>query len=136
MGAILTMLLPALLPAFLDLAKGTVGAVSRKWIGLSVDDQIKLENAVVERLKVVASLDTAHGVPDQWVVNLRSSFRYIAALASISAGIALGAITVLTPEIAPEEKVWLMPLALDLIGIPFSFIFGERLYLGMKGTKQ
>lgn len=135
--SLLTLILPALLPPLIDAAKGTIGAVSRKWAGLSVDDQIKLENAVVGRLQALAALDSPVGTPSQWVIDLRSSFRYIAACISILAGIGLGATALFNPNITSEEMTsFLLPLSLDLIGVPFSFIFGERLYFGLKGTKQ
>jgi hypothetical protein len=73
-----TALLGALLPAGVDLAKTMFGGLARRWGGLSVDDEIKLENAGIERLKALAVLDTPVGTPSQWVVDLRASFRYIA----------------------------------------------------------
>lgn len=133
MGSLLAMILPALLPAGIDAVKGIFGAASRKWLGLSVDEQIKLEGAAIERLKALAAVDSPGGTPSLWVVNLRASFRYIAALFSISAGTAM-VFYVLSNSNA-QDAAWLVPLGMDLIGIPFSFIFGERLYMGLKGTK-
>jgi len=136
MGSLLTLLLPALLPAGIDAVKGIFSAASRKFLGLSVEDQIKLENAAVERLKALAAADQVVGTPSQWVVDLRSSFRYLAACISILSGIGLGYVGLFSPAITSAEMTgFLLPLAFDLIGIPFSFIFGERLYMGMKGSK-
>src|SRR3970040_2456419 len=81
-----TILASVVAPAAIDLFKNLFATVSRKWIGLSVDDQIKLENANIERLKAMALLDNPNGTPSQWVVDLRGSFRYIAAALSIAVG--------------------------------------------------
>lgn len=137
MGSLLTILLPALLPSAIDAVKGVFGAAQRKFLGLSVEDQIKLESAQVERLKAVAGLDQVVGTPSQWVVDLRSSFRYLAAGVSIVSGIGLGYVALFSPAITNTEMTEvLLPLSFDLIGIPFSFIFGERLYMGMKGLSK
>lgn len=122
-----TIIASVVLPAIIDLFKGGVQAASRKWLGLSVDDQIKMQNADVERLKALAELDNPHGTPSQWVVDLRASFRYIGAAASIAVGTGLiyhGA------EIQSQE---LVAMGFELIGMPFGFIFGERLLLSLKG---
>lgn len=134
MGSLLTLILPALLPAAIDAVKGIFGAAQRKFLGLSVEDQIKLESAAIERLKALASVDQVVGTPSQWVVDLRSSFRYVAACVSICSGIGLGYVGLFSPQVTSAELTsFILPLAFDLIGIPFSFIFGERLYLGLKG---
>lgn len=121
-------LLPALLPAAIDAAKSLFGGLGRKLGGLSVDDEIKLVNADMERLKALAALDTPTGTPSQWVVDLRASFRYIAAGISILVGSFLAYKFSAVPDA--------MDLAGSLISAPFAFIFGERLYFGMKGVKR
>lgn len=119
-----TILASVVAPAAIDLFKNLFGSISRKVAGLSADDQIKLENANVDRLKAVSLLDNPYGTPSQWVVDLRGSARYITAgLAVITGGVLLLRAT--TPE--------LQALAFELVGMPFGFIFGERMYLGMKG---
>lgn len=117
-------LLPALLPSAIDAFKSLFGGLGRKIGGLSVDDEIKLENSQISRLEALAKLDNPVGSPSQWVVDLRSSFRYISAGVSILVGAYLAGTG------GDSELVGV------LIGAPFSFIFGERLYLGMKGTKK
>jgi hypothetical protein len=138
MGALLALILPSLIPAGLDAVKGLFSAAQRKWLGLTVDEEIKLDEAAVKRLEALAKLDDLGSTqPSQWVVDLRSSFRYIAACISILAGIGLGYTALYSNGITSEEmSTVLLPLALDLIGIPFSFIFGERLWAGMKGVKK
>lgn len=114
-------------PAAIDLVKNTLGAVSRKWAGLSVDDQIKLQNADISKLEALAKLDNPVGNPSQWVVDLRASFRYIGA----GLVILIGTFVVVESQSAP-----LIDAGLQLISMPFGFIFGERLYLGLKGNQK
>lgn len=126
--SILAALLPALLPAAIDAARGLFGGLGRKLGGLSVDDEIKLDNASVEKLKALATLDTPTGTPSQWVIDLRASFRYIAAGVSILCGAYVGIKYAAIPDA--------LELAGQLIAAPYAFIFGERLYFGMKGMKK
>lgn len=121
-----TLLASAVAPAFIDLVKNVGSAVGRKFLGMSVDDQIKLENATVEKVKALAELDNPHGTPSQWVVDLRAAFRYIAAGLVICVG---AAITFLGGENVAQ-------LGLELIGMPFAFIFGERMLLSIKGGRR
>jgi hypothetical protein len=122
---LVTSLISALIPGAVEAVKGLFGAASRKWVGLSVDDQIKLQNADIERLKALATLDSPTGTPSQWVVDLRSSFRYLGAAVSILGGTALF-------FVAPD----LADIAAQLVTIPFSFIFGERMVLTFKANKK
>lgn len=118
------MLASVVAPAVVDLLKNGLGAVSRKWVGLSVDDQIKLQTADIDRLKALSSLDTPVGTPSQWVVDLRASSRYVGVIIAILAGVGCLA-TGFDPEIGAQ-----------LIGIPFSFLFGERMYLTLAGKAK
>ena len=115
------------LPAVIDLFKGASGAIGRKFFGMSVDDQLKVQAADTDKLRVLAELDNPHGTPSQWVIDLRASFRYLAALVVILVG------CVITYYGAEMQMADLTVSGLDLIGMPFGFIFGERLYLGLKG---
>jgi hypothetical protein len=120
----LELLLPAILPAAIDAVKNLAGGISRKIGGLSVDDQLKVQAGDIERLKALAALDEVKGSPSQWVVDLRASFRYLAAGVSI-----LGGIYVIVYVPAAVD------LGSQLVSAPFSFIFGERLYFGLTGRK-
>jgi len=115
---IIESLVAALVPAGVEAVKG----ISRKFVGLSVDDQIKLDNAGIQKLEALAKLDSPSGTPSQWVVDLRASFRYLGAGASIVGGLV---------------GVFTDPANVDIYGqlitIPFSFIFGERMILSLKG---
>ena len=126
----LSLLLSAGLPIILDLVKTAAPALSRKLIGVSVADQIALDNAAVERTKALAELDNPFGQPSQWVIDLRGAFRYVAALVLIVGG-GLLAIYGAT-EAVPEA----LAAGLDLAVAPFGFIFGERLVLSYKGTSR
>lgn len=117
-------------PAAIDLVKSTVGALSRRWAGLSVDDQIKLQNADISKLEALAKLDNPVGTPSQWVVDLRASFRYIAAPLVII----LGGGTLYAGLESVNEMM--IEAGASLVSMPFGFIFGERLYLGLKGTSK
>lgn len=137
MGALLALILPSLIPAGLDAVKGLFSAAQRKWLGLTVEQEIQFAEADIKRLEALSKLDTVAGEPSQWVVDLRSSFRYISAGVSILAGIGLGyAILFHNVDVDSDTKAFLSATALDLIGIPFSFVFGERLWAGMKGVKK
>lgn len=125
MAILETALLSALAPAAIDIVKNFIGAIGRRIGGVSTDDQIKLQNADLEKLKTLAQLDTPVGTPSQWVIDLRSSFRYIGAGVSIVGGLLLMG---LDPSVAE--------LAGQLVAAPYAFIFGERLYFGLTGRAK
>lgn len=116
------------LPAIIDLFKNGATAIGRKWFGTSVEDQLKIQSADTEKLKALADLDNPHGTPSQWVVDLRASFRYVCAVLVILVGCAI------TYYGAKLSNDVLMTTGLELVSMPFGFIFGERLYLGLKGA--
>lgn len=123
--ALETILASVILPAVIDLVKGGAGALSRKFVGMSVDDEIKLKNSDVEKLKALAALDNPNGTPSQWVVDTRAIYRYAAATLVI----VVGCLLVLTAGGNKDQ----IAAGLEFIGMPFGFIFGERLWLGLKG---
>lgn len=85
----------------------------------SVDEQIKLDQSDIERLKALAALDNPGGTPSQWVIDLRASSRYLGALITIFAGIA----TMFIAEIPIEAKA----VALEAASVCFGFLFGQRI---------
>ena len=121
------LLTSVLLPVLTDLIKTTIPAVTRRWIGVSVEDQIKLDMANVERIRALAELDNPYGVPSQWCVDLRGAFRYVSAIGLIVGGLSLAGYG------AYESDTAIMAAGLDLAAAPFGFIFGERLVLTYKG---
>lgn len=119
-----TAIVSALIPAGIEAVKNLFGAASRKWIGLSVDDQIKLGEADIKRLTALAALDNPHGTPSQWVIDLRGSFRYIACALFVVGGLS-------TIYIAPN----LAPVGIEAAIAASSFIFGERMVLSLASKK-
>ena len=121
------MLLESIIGALIpDGVEGIKQAVNR-WTGgvkpTTVDDQIKLDNSEIERMKAVAQLDTPVGTPSQWVVDLRASSRYIGALAVIVIGLS----TLYLP-VEPGIRA----LGLEAANIAFGFLFGSRIILSRK----
>lgn len=125
-----TMLVSALFPAAIDLVKSIGGALSRRFVGVSIDDQIKLQQADISKLEALAKLDNPYGTPSQWVIDLRASFRYIGAAVCIAAG------TWIIYEGVTLGNDGLVNTGIEFVSIPFSFIFGERLLLGLKGAAK
>ncbi len=130
MDPVTTTLVAAGLPALVELVKGAGGAVSRRWFGVSVDDQIKIWGAEAERLKTLAALDLPVGTPSQWVVDLRASFRYVSAAALILGGLG----TVVGGLYMQDEEV--VYIGIQLAGFPFGFLFGERMTIALKGQRK
>lgn len=123
----LELLLPALLPAAVDGVKNLIGKFTGGFVPANIDEQIKLDNANVEKLKALAALDTPVGTPSQWVVDLRASFRYIAAGALILAAVA----TTVAPALLPMQVI-----AYQAASAAFGFIFGERLVMNLKQANK
>ncbi|MEI7443253.1 MAG: hypothetical protein WCK28_00045 [Burkholderiales bacterium] len=126
MDPLLTTLIAAGLPVAADFLKTLGGGIARRIGGLSIDDQIKLENAMIERLKALAGLDQPGGTPSQWVIDLRASFRYIAA----GTLIIVGSLMILIGAWAKNTQA--VDLGAQIATFPFGFIFGERLVLALR----
>ena len=128
---LLTLLLPAVLPAVMDglrslIGRFTGGAGARPQ---NVDEAIKLKQADIDMLKALAELDKPAGDISRWVADLRASFRYLAAAAIILGTLGLAALDaaggiVVSPEILSG--------LLDMMGSVWAFMFGDRLYFAMK----
>lgn len=121
-----TLLTSVAIPVLVDFIKTAAPSFSRKIFGLSVDDEIKLESAQIQRLTALAQLDNPYGVPSQWVVDLRGSFRYVAAASLILGGLGLAAYGAVQTD--PEA----IAVGIEMASAPFGFIFGERLVLSYK----
>ena len=127
MSTILTVLLPALAAPVADIIK----TLTRKFAGVNVDDEIKLIKANSDRAMALAELDRPADGISKWVADLRASFRYISAGVIVLTATAAGLYClVAVPELRPMVVTGFM----DLTGAAFSFIFGERLYLKLKGN--
>lgn len=122
---ILTMLLPALVPALGDAIRGVIG----KFTGgagaqpQNVAEAIQLMQAQTERVKAMAELDKPAGDVSRWVSDIRAIYRYAAIT------VILGATAAAVAGGAPEFVVVAM---LDMSGACMSFIIGERMYLRLK----
>lgn len=125
-----TLIASVLLPAVIDMFKTGVSAASRRWVGLSVDDQIKLGEHEVTKLETIAKLDNPYGTPSQWVIDLRASFRYIAAGVLIVGGLSVAGLGAYLKEMP------LMLAGLEAAGAPFGFIFGERMWANFTGRMK
>jgi hypothetical protein len=122
---LLSLIVPALLPAISDGFKGLFQKIFGGTKPITVDDQIKLMAAETEKLKVIAELDRPAGEISRWVADLRASFRYIAAGMIILATI----LCLWTPGVKDE----FVDLMLQLTASVFSFMFGDRVYLHLRG---
>jgi hypothetical protein len=89
----------------------------------SVEDQIKLDNNEIEKIKALAELDKPIGQPSQWVVDLRASARYLGALAVIVVGIS-------TLYMPVDQAI--QAIALEAANIAFGFLFGSRIVSGFR----
>ena len=127
MASVLSLVIPALIPALADGIRGVFGKLTGGTGAKpqNVEEQIKLMAAENERLKALAELDKPAENISPWVADLRASFRYIA-----GGLIILGAVSTLYAPVAQDvqEAVW------NLAGSVFAFLFGDRMYL--KFTKQ
>ena len=127
MTGILSLVVPALIPAVAD---GLRGIFSRLTGGAgakpqNVEEQIKLMAAENERLKALAELDKPAENISPWVADLRASFRYVA-----GGLIILGAVSTLylPADLLVQDAIW------NLAGSVFAFLFGDRMYF--KFTKR
>lgn len=121
---LLSLLIPAILPALADGLKGLFQRLFGGTKPVTVDDQIKLMQAEVEKLKALAELDKPSSEVSRWVADLRGAFRYLAAGAIILTTV----ITLFVPGVNPD----FINLMLQLTASVFSFMFGDRVYLHLK----
>ena len=133
-----TALAGVVIPAAVDIVKNVFNGVgqwiTRKAGGVipqTIDDVIKLENANVSRLEALSKLDNPFGTPSQWVVDLRASFRYIAAglfVGGFILNLGLAAVYPIAAQFIPTTG--------ELAAGAASFIFGERLLLNFKANSK
>lgn len=121
---LLETILASLVPVGIEGVKQVINKFTGSSTPISIDDQIKLQNADIERLKALAELDNPHGTPSQWVIDLRAASRYVGALLVIVAGL----VSIYTPNI-PKEIV---AVSLEAVGVVFGFLFGQRIVVNFK----
>ena len=126
-GSIVSLILPALVPAFADGARGLIAKFTGGAGGQpqNIAERIELMKAEAEKLQALAALDNPTGEPSRWIVDLRASFRYII----ISAIMIFTAIVVFNPDVVGAAVV---AIFLDMSGACMSFVIGERMYLTLK----
>lgn len=134
--ALLSLILPAFLPAVADGFRSLTTGVAQKFFGgskpIAVDDQVKLMSAETEKMKALAELDRPTGNPSQWVIDLRASFRYIAAgLIIVGTGCIAGWVVLGGGEVT-TVSAGVVNVCLELCSSVFSFMFGDRVYLNLK----
>jgi hypothetical protein len=139
--ALATLVIPALMPAVADGMKGLFGKFFGSAEPVNVDDKIKLMGAEVQKLTALAALDTPIGVPSQWVCDLKSSFRYIAAgiiilFTLLFCGLFFALCAYDPTNKAIDTVVSVLEILLQMAGSVFSFLFGDRLYFNLKAPTK
>jgi len=126
-GSIVSLILPALVPAFADGARGLIAKFTGGAGGQpqNIAERIELMKAEAEKLQALAALDNPTGEPSKWIIDLRASFRYII----ISAIMIFTAVVVFNPDVVGAAVV---AIFLDMSGACMSFVIGERMYLTLK----
>ena len=127
MGSILSLILPALVPAFTDGMRGIFARLTGGAGGQpqNVTERVQLMEAEAQKLQAIAQLDTPNGTPSQWIIDLRACFRYVI----ITAILIFTGVVVFCPDIV---GVAVVSVFLDMSGACMSFIIGERMYLSIK----
>ena len=127
MTSLLSLILPALVPAVADGARGLIAKFTGGAGGQpqNIKERIELMKAEAEKLQALAALDTPTGEPSKWIINLRASFRYVI----ISSIMIFTGIIVFNPDIV---GVTVVAVFLDMTGACMSFVIGERMYLAIK----
>lgn len=122
MGAFLTYVFPALLPALTDGLRGVIAKLTGGAGGQpqNMQERVALMQAETSRLEALAKLDAPVGDPSKWVVNIRAVFRY--------AAITLIWIITAVAILSGADRALVLVL-LDMCGASLSFIIGERFYL-------
>jgi hypothetical protein len=127
MTSLLSLILPALVPAVADGARGLIAKFTGGAGGQpqNIKERIELMKAESEKLQALAALDTPTGEPSKWIINLRASFRYII----ISSIMIFTGIIVFNSNVVGTTVV---AIFLDMTGACMSFVIGERMYLAIK----
>lgn len=126
MSTLLSLVLPALVPALADGVRGLFSKITGGAGAMpqNVGEAIKLMEAQTARVKALAELDALSPSASRWVADVRGVFRYAAVGGIVSAAVA----SVFVPGIPDAGSV----ILLDMAGASMSFIIGERMYLGLR----
>jgi len=128
---ILATVLPAFIPGLADGLKMIFSKITGIGMGepKSFQERVELERVNVEKMKALAELDKPYGTISQWVSDLRASFRYLAV------GIILIATLVYCFLPTQYQNPVVLNFLAQLSGSATFFIIGDRVYLGLKGSK-
>ena len=121
---IIESLLGALVPIGAEAVKQLIVKLTGGVKPATIEEQIKLDNLEIERMKALAVLDNPGGTPSQWVIDLRASSRYLGALVTIAVGLS----TLFIPTITAE----IQRIGLEAANIAFGFLFGSRIVMNWK----
>jgi len=130
MEGLLSLVIPALIPVLADGVRNIIAMItgSKGAQPQTVDEAIKWMQAETARLQALAALDQPSGPVSPWVANLRASTRYIIAIGVLIAAILSAFVPTANPA-APD-------ILISMAGSVWSFLFGERMYLALRGTKK
>ena len=129
MSTLLITLLSSLIPVGVESIKQFVTTKLGGVKATTIDEQIKLDKNEIERINALAALDNnIGGTPSQWVIDLRGSCRYVAALVVIGSGMTV----MFVPEIDEAVKT----LGFEAANIAFGFLFGSRVVSGFASGKK
>lgn len=126
MGSLISLVLPALVPAFTDGVRGLFAKLTGGAGGTpqNIQERIALIQAETEKLKALSALDMPTGEPSKWIVDLRAAYRYVI--------ITIILIATIFVVYSPSVQTSIVLIFLDMTGACMSFIIGERMYLGLK----
>lgn len=126
MSGIISLILPALVPAFADGVRGLFSKLTGGAGGQpqNMQERIQLIQAETEKLKALATLDTPTGEPSKWIIDLRACYRYVI--------ITFILLTTIFVVYSPSIPIAIVSIFLDMTGACMSFIIGERMYLSIK----
>lgn len=119
---ILEAVIGALVPVGVEAIKRLIDRFVGGVVPTTVDEAIRLSEVDLKRLEAIAALDDPHGTPSQWVIDLRASSRYLAALIVITTGVSSFFIAGVPPNV--------LVIAAEAISTVFGFLFGSRLLNG------
>jgi hypothetical protein len=130
-------ILPAVLPAIIDGLKGIFQRLFGGTKPISVDEQIKLMSAETEKLKALAEIDKVYGEPSKWVIDLRSSFRYIACGFLLLLSLISIILYLITPSdynhaVKQADMYEITKAFIQIDASTFFFLFGDRVYINLK----
>lgn len=117
---IIETIIASLVPVAAEGLKNGLGKLFGGVKPATIDDQIKLDNNEIAKIKAIGELDTPVGTPSQWVIDLRAASRYVAAWTCII----LGSYMLTIPTLASNGA--------ELIGVAFGFLFGTRIVSNWK----